>query len=196
MSLSELVDNSRTDKNTTHSYLDLYQQLLVSKKNTAKNVLEIGIGDGNQGISDGGSIRLWHDFFTQADIYALDIKHINSIWSGIKNNPRIHIYSSHDAYDENLFNSTFANTKFDLVLDDGPHTLESMKQCIRLYTKVLADDGILIIEDVQEMGWLQILRNEVPVDLQKYVCAYDLRENNGRYDDIVFVVDKSCVQNE
>ena len=40
--LSELIDNSRTDKNTSHSYIDLYQRLLVGKKETAVNVLEIG----------------------------------------------------------------------------------------------------------------------------------------------------------
>lgn len=38
--LQQLVDNSRTDKNTTHSYLGLYEELLQSKKYTAKNVLE------------------------------------------------------------------------------------------------------------------------------------------------------------
>ena len=38
MSLDQLVDNSRTDKNTVHSYLPLYQKLLISKKETAKNV--------------------------------------------------------------------------------------------------------------------------------------------------------------
>ena len=43
MSLEEIVDNSRTDKNTVHSYLPLYQKLLISKKETAKNVLEVGI---------------------------------------------------------------------------------------------------------------------------------------------------------
>jgi len=37
MSLAEIADNSRTDKNTTHSYLDLYQSLLLSKKETARN---------------------------------------------------------------------------------------------------------------------------------------------------------------
>ena len=40
MSLIELVDNSRTDKNTTHSYLDLYEKLLFSKKETPKNLKE------------------------------------------------------------------------------------------------------------------------------------------------------------
>jgi len=39
MCLEDLVDNSRTDKNTVHSYLPLYQKLLISKKETAKNVL-------------------------------------------------------------------------------------------------------------------------------------------------------------
>ena len=43
MSLEDLVDNTRTDKNTIHSYLPLYQDLLVNKKESAKNVLEIGI---------------------------------------------------------------------------------------------------------------------------------------------------------
>ena len=34
--LSELVDNKLTDKNTDHSYLDLYHSLVCSKKETAK----------------------------------------------------------------------------------------------------------------------------------------------------------------
>lgn len=51
MSLLEIVNNSKTDKNTLHSYLDLYQKLLVKKEDTAKNILEIG-------ILDGGSIKL------------------------------------------------------------------------------------------------------------------------------------------
>ena len=62
MSLISLVDNSRTDKNTVHAYLDLYQKLLENKKNSAKNILEVGIGGG-------GSIQLWYDFFLNANIY-------------------------------------------------------------------------------------------------------------------------------
>lgn len=56
MSLEEIIDNSRTDKNTTHSYLPLYQHLLKKKKDSAKNILEIGIGDFGQ--KNGGSIKL------------------------------------------------------------------------------------------------------------------------------------------
>ena len=36
VNLEEIVDNSRTDKNTVHSYLPLYQKLLSSKKKPLK----------------------------------------------------------------------------------------------------------------------------------------------------------------
>jgi hypothetical protein len=41
MSLIELVDNTRTDKNEIHGYLELYEQLLSRLKTSATNILEI-----------------------------------------------------------------------------------------------------------------------------------------------------------
>ena len=76
------------------------------------------------------------------------------------------------------------------MLDDGPHSLDSMTKFISLYSRVLADDGILIIEDVQEYDWIEHLKNAVPDNLKQYIHIYDLRENKGRYDDIVFTIDK------
>jgi hypothetical protein len=186
MSLSQIVDNNRTDKNTVHSYLELYQKLLINKKETAKNVLEVG-------IYNGGSIKLWNDFFVNATIYGLDIMHINNVWDGIKNNNKIILHTSVNAYDENFFNNNFLNknVRFDFMLDDGPHTLQSMKDFIRLYSKVMTDDGILIIEDVQDWNWIKILENEVPDNLKKFIKTYDLRPNKNRYDDIVFTIDKT-----
>jgi len=192
MSLAEIADNSRTDKNTWHSYLPLYQQLLINKKETATNILEIG-------ICQGGSIKLWSDFFTNATVYGLDIMNGNDVWSELTNNNKIKLYTSIDAYDENFFTSHFLNKdiKFDLVLDDGPHSLESMKQFIKFYSQIIKDDGILIIEDVQSIEWIDILQNEVPQNLKEYIKVYDLRHIKGRYDDIVFTIDKlNVVKNE
>jgi hypothetical protein len=185
MSLQEIVDNSRTDKNTTHSYLSLYQQLLINKKETAKNVLEVG-------IYNGGSIKLWNDFFTNANVYGLDIMNINNVWERIKNKEKIILHTSCDAYNNDFFITNFLNKniKCDFMLDDGPHTLESMKQFIKLYSQIMTDDGILIIEDVQSWDWIDILKNEVPENLKQFVKTYDLRGNKGRYDDIVFTIDK------
>ncbi len=188
MSLMEIANNSRTDKNTLHSYLPLYQNLLENKKNTAKNVLEVG-------ILFGGSIKLWNDFFVNATVYALDIIDINHVWDDIRNKEKIILYTSTDAYDNDFFTNNFLNKniKFDFMLDDGPHTLESMKKFIELYSQIMTHDGILIIEDVQNWEWIDILKNEVPEDLKKFIKVYDLRHIKNRYDDIVFTIDKSNV---
>ena len=189
MSLEQLVDNSRTDKNTVHSYLPLYEKLLNKKKNTATNVLEVG-------IYHGGSIKLWHDYFTNATVYGLDIMNINDVYEGIKNNEKIVLHTSSDAYNMEFFNTNFLskNIKFDLILDDGPHTLQSMIQFIQLYSQILADDGILIIEDVQSWEWIDILKSVVPEHLKNFIKIYDLRPNKGRYDDIVFSIDKFNIE--
>ena len=188
MSLLEIVDNTRTDKNTVHSYLPLYEKLLISKKISAKNVLEVG-------IFNGGSIKLWADFFTNATVYGLDIIEDNKVWEGIKNKQNIILHTSSDAYDNNFFNTHFLhkNIKCDFMLDDGPHTLESMKKFIQLYSQIMTDDGILIIEDVQSWDWIDILTNEVPENLKPFIKTYDLRPNKNRYDDIVFTIDKSTL---
>lgn len=186
MSLKTMVDDSRTDKNTVHSYLDLYESLLFKKKETAENVLEVG-------IYNGGSIKLWYDYFKNANIYGLDIMNLENIWDELKNKNRIKLYTSQDAYNDLFVKSTFVDKdiRFDFVLDDGPHSLDSMIALIKLYLPIMKDDGILIIEDVQHYEWLEILTNNVPEDLKQYIQTYDLRSNKNRYDDIVFVINKT-----
>ena len=190
MSLETIVNNSLTDKNTGHSYLPLYQTLLEKKKETAQNVLEVGIG--NFGPKNGGSIKLWRDFFTNATIYGLDILPIDRVIDELITDDRVVLYTSIDAYDENFFKLNFLNEniKCDFMLDDGPHTLESMIQFIKLYSQIMTDDGILIIEDVQSIDWLDTLKTAVPDHLQPFIKTYDLRHIKGRYDDIVFTIDK------
>jgi hypothetical protein len=186
MSLEQIVDNTRTDKNTTHSYLPLYESLFQNTKETAQNILEIG-------IQNGGSIKLWRDYFINATIYGLDIIHTDQLPDDIKNDKNIILHTSTNAYDSQFFQETFLNKnlKFDLLVDDGPHTLESMKQFINLYSQVLADDGILIIEDIQCFEWIDILKSVVPDHFKEFIKIYDLRNVKGRYDDIIFTIQKS-----
>jgi len=81
-----------------------------------------------------------------------------------------------------------------MVLDDGPHTLASMLLLIALYLPLLADDGILIIEDVQDYAWFESLKAAVPADMQSAIQTYDRRAIKQRYDDLVFVVDKALLR--
>lgn len=190
MSLIELVDNTLTDKNTTHSYLDLYETLLCDKKETAKNVLEVGLGDFKE--KNGGSVKLWKQYFKNATVYGLDILSLDRVVDDLKNDPRVVLLTETDAYDFKFFYNQFLekNIKFDFMLDDGPHTLESMIKFVLLYSQIMTDDGILIVEDVQDPSWFNILYQIVPNNLKKYVKMYDLRENKNRYDDLVFTIDK------
>ena len=138
---------------------------------------------------------MWSDFFTNATVYGLDIININNVWEEIRNKEKIILYTSTDAYNNNFFINNFLNKniKFDFMLDDGPHTLESMKQFIKLYSQIMTDDGILIIEDIQAWEWIDILKKEVPENLKQFIKIYDLRQNKNRYDDIVFTIDKSNI---
>lgn len=192
MSLLDLVDNNRTDKNTTHSYLGLYEKLLRSRKERATNVLEIGIAHG------GGSIKLWHDYFQNATVYGLDVIPIHEVSNDLKTFDRIKLYTSTNAYDVNVIAREFVERCifFDMVLDDGPHTLDSMRAFITYYSQLLKEDGILILEDIQSWDWVELLKDCVPSHLKGHIEVYDLRKNKGRYDDIVLVIDKSKPSSE
>ena len=191
MKLEDLIDNERTDKNTRHSYLPVYQELFDSKRISTKNILEIGIGPFEH--CNGASIKLWHDFFPNAQIYGVDINPYEIIWDKVKNNDRIILYTSTDGYKESWFEGTFlkSNIRFDIAIDDGPHTLDSMIQFIELYSKVMKEDGIMVIEDVQDIIWVDVLKEYVPEHMKKYIEVYDLREKKDVYDDIMFVINMS-----
>lgn len=191
MSLVELVDNNLTDKNTIHSYLDLYEELLNHKKNTATHILEIGIGPIPE--HNGGSIKLWADYFKNANVHAIDIIPIDKVWSPLVTHPRVFLHTQNDGYNVKFFQNTFytKEDRFDLILDDGPHTLESMETFIKLYSSILKKDGILIIEDIQDINWISALTDATPEYLKCYIEVYDRRDIKGRYDDIVFVINKS-----
>jgi len=181
--LPQLLNNNKSDKNTRHSYLELYENLLQDKKISAKNVLEIG-------IDRGGSIKMWDDYFDNAIIYGVDIMKDKDVWNELRNKDSIKLYTLSDAYSVYFINKNFNNIKFDFILDDGPHTLESMILCLQLYLPLLTYDGILIIEDVQEIEWFDTLKEYVPNNLKSCIKTHDLRSNKDRYDDLVFVVDK------
>jgi hypothetical protein len=188
LKLIDLIDNNRTDKNTAHSYIETYQKLFQSKKESAKNVLEIGIGPLPE--INGGSIKLWKSYFENSMIVGVDTIDRNIILPEILDADRIILYTETDAYNPEFVQSTFIdnNLKFDILIDDGPHTIESMKEFLKLYSNILADCGIMVIEDVQDINWIPDLINATPNHLKTYIEIYDLRHIKGRWDDILFVI--------
>jgi hypothetical protein len=185
--LKSLVDNTRTDKNTRHCYLDIYEQLFSPIRQSAKNILEVG-------IRDGGSLKLWYDFFPNATIYGVDtMEEVKEIWSEIKK-PRIKILP-HDAYDLNFLHAfTSSGTRFDMLLDDGPHTLDSMLFFAANYSPLLTPTGVLVIEDIPDPAWLPKIAAAFPERFRPYLQIADLRTpQRGVHDDILMILDMSRV---
>ena len=73
---------------------------------------------------------------------------------------------------------------YDLIVDDGPHTLDSLVFAARHYAPLLAEGGVLVLEDVQDPGWTADLCGACP-ELAPEVI--DRRGVKGRYDDIMVV---------
>lgn len=88
------------------------------------------------------------------------------------------------------------NIKFDFIIDDGPHTFKSMIKFVTRYSRLLTDDGILILEDIPSIDWTRTLKDCVPDHLKELVQIHDLRPIKNRYDDIVLVVDKKGISQQ
>ena len=189
--LTDCCDNGLTDKNTVHSYLEVYEALFRTKKYTAQRVLEIGIGPTPH--QNGGSIRMWSMYFPNAQIHTCDIIPISHVHSCLLGHPQIYLHTPMDAYDPRVVSTVFSSKaiQFDIMIDDGPHTLDSMLAFIRLYLPLLKENGILVIEDVQNIAWIDQLREATPEPFRQYIEVYDRRAVKGRYDDIMFVINKN-----
>jgi 2-polyprenyl-3-methyl-5-hydroxy-6-metoxy-1,4-benzoquinol methylase len=176
MSLSQIADHTATDKDTVHSYLPLYTEHLTHMKDTATRVLEVG-------IHKGGSIKMWSDFFTNAKVYGIDqsTEHLQTDLS----NPNIKCIIT-NAYDAEFVKSLEYGT-FDMVLDDGPHSKESMIFFAREYSKLLKPGGVMIIEDIQSSDWFADILMSLPKNMLANSTIHDLRSIKGRYDDLVII---------
>ncbi len=173
-----------TDKNTDHSYIPVYERLLNQYIDKEVNLLEIG-------VAFGGSALLWQDYLPLSKLYLVD--NIDSIHPDIKKQldpNRCTIYKM-DAYTNYAVN-TLKNysEKFDIIIDDGPHTIQSQVLFIKKYFNLLKDGGIMIIEDIQNFTDIKLLESQVPIEYRNNIDIFDLRKIKNRYDDILFVVRK------
>lgn len=177
--LEKIGKPNLTDKFTSHRYLETYEQLFLPIKNRVKNVLEIGIWLG-------GSIQMWHDLFIDSTIYAADITEAPDF---LKNNSRIILFEE-DAYNKSFISRNFINPliQFDVMIDDGPHSLESMQFFAAHYGQLLAPGGIMVIEDIPDANWPSQIINHLPNDLKSKARVVDLTHIQPRWDDRLLLI--------
>lgn len=185
MKLKQILDSTEeldttdyigTDKNTSHCFIDFfYEEELDKYRNKNISLLEIG-------VKAGGSLYLWGKYFENGKILGIDIAdQVREKWKSLSNTT----YIIRDAYDEK-FNKFLIN--FDIIIDDGPHTLESQILCIKQYLPKLNKGGVLIIEDVADKNYFEMLKNNTPEEFKDRIEMLDLRHIKSRFDDLLFVI--------
>ena len=174
----EIDWNPKITRGAGHSYVEqFYEKHFAFRRYTAKNVLEIG-------TYYGGSALLWRDYFPYATIVGADINYTPNLAS----QPRI-IQIIGDSYAQESID-LYPNESFDVIIDDGSHLLPHMEIFIQKYPQKLKSDGVLVVEDIDNIEWANKLYSLIPEELKNRTTIYDLREVNGRYDDIAIVIDR------
>ena len=162
--LCEIAYKYGTDKcpQLDHTYTPFYYKRFNPIKDKIKKVLEIGIGDeryrrNNRASAPelGASLKMWRDFFPNAQIYGVDIDP-----DTIFQDERIETHLC-DAADEEALKNLLdkIGTDIDVVIDDGSHARSHQVRSCRILKKYLKKDVIYVIEDVKRVDYvLQKLR--------------------------------------
>jgi hypothetical protein len=179
MTVEELYieQGAKSDKGSTHDYISgYYSKEFLDKRDKEIKLMEIG-------VHKGPSIVLWKSWFTNSEIIGVDTEDLYEC---------DRIYDKlliEDAYTDEFIDK-FTDGYFDYIIDDGPHSLESQIISATKWIRKIKSGGKLIIEDLQSIDWVDPLKNSLDKEIVKGYRVFDLRNNKGRYDDIIFEVIK------
>ncbi len=174
--LTKLAMKHGTDKcpENRHSYTPYYYDLFKDKRKKIKKVLEIG-------ILEGASLRVWRDFFPNAQIYGADIDP-ESVKS-VEGEDRIEAIECDQSNKNDLLELIKkTGNDIDFLLDDGSHVQKDQYNTCLTLMPLLKKDIIYIIEDVR------VARNIV----KRIRNHYDYEEigfyKGRRHDDRIIIV--------
>lgn len=160
-----------TDKGKEHSYLDVYSELFLPFKDQKINFIEIG-------IYMGGSMRLFEDWFSQANIIGYDVtfEFIKVPFNGKK------ILKSCLDFTADEFKDNPPN----IIIDDASHILEHQLKMVEICYPQLHPGGMLIIEDVNDIMHTKSRFDSLGIPFK----LYDRRFIKNRWDDVLIVYQK------
>lgn len=144
--LSSLFAKHGSDKTTDHSYGEFYDRL-QSHRAGMRSILELG-------VYRGASLLALAEAFPLANVHGIDVDLSRMPEIG---EPRITTHKI-DVLDQHAMRQlALQHGPFDLVIDDGAHTLLTMLAGYFLLSRYMATGGIYVIEDVPSDDHLQYL---------------------------------------
>ena len=174
MDLQELNQKFDSDKGGKHCYLEKYYQSKFDPIRTSTNkVLEIG-------VYEGASIRLWREYFENAEIYALEV--LSKRRRMFDGEERINLVIG-----DSLKKSSYINLPldFDIIIDDGSHRPEDQFETFKLANLHLRQGGLYIIEDVRDVSKLRALLDAESINYS----VYDFSDQ-AEPDTVIFEISK------
>jgi len=180
-----------TDKNTTHSYAELYEALFASRRDSARAVLELG-------IYSGASVVVWAEYFASAAVVGADIT-LAHVRFGV-DHPRIRMVKTDATVPAAIADVAAAAAElgvpaaqgYDVILDDASHDPKHQVASAELFVPSLAPGGLYVIEDIAEDHAAFVRENLARIAAEHGLAFawHDLRDKKRRYDDIVAVLEK------
>jgi hypothetical protein len=157
LSLDAIALQTGTDKSTAfHAYTLVYDKLFSELRHKPIKFLEIG-------IQNGFSVHMWDKYFDNlhASLHFIDIDP-NAV-TFCKQKQQSHLISHRAKFyiadQENKENLkqfiTIADEKFDIIIDDGGHTMIQQQNSFEILFPYLKKGGIYIIEDLHTSYWQQ-----------------------------------------
>ena len=134
--LDSIGEKQGTDKASGYAdYLKKYEMFLSPWKNKKFNMIELG-------VLKGASIRMWGEYFTDAQVYGIDIDQACKQYEG--DNRHVIIK---DLGDEGAITS-LKDIKPDIIVDDASHIWSHQVKALILLWDCLPHGGIYILEDI------------------------------------------------
>lgn len=139
-SLKIIAEGTRTDKDSAHNYLELYENVFSKFDNKkVENILEIG-------VETGDSLLMWAEYFPNATIWGFDIKEIDN--NDVFNHPRIKTFIVDQRCEKSLSEIIKICPNFEVIIDDGGHTMEMHQKTLKHFFTKVKNDGVYVIEDL------------------------------------------------
>lgn len=164
------------DKNSTHSYIEVYEEILAPYRHTAKNVLEVG-------LMSGESLRMWAEYF-DGDVCGMDchIKPIGGLADLTETIKLGYDVRIADASNPDHIKDHFNGVKLDVVIEDANHDLNQQLAIYNALRPYMAAGFIYIIEDVQSIENAKKLAEVTGGEI------LDRRHIKNRYDDVLVII--------
>jgi len=139
----DMIHHYMTDKHYEHDFFNLiYNDLFKPLRNDVKKFVEVGIHDGE-------SIRLWRDYFINAEIYGLDINPTEAEYKLSQySKDRLNFVRMDQSKIEDIEIFSSEHNDIDIILDDGSHRMYDQQITFAKMFKSLKPGGIFIIEDL------------------------------------------------